>query len=255
MKGYTDVNIQQSYKKKISSNENFSTKHTVNKTNPNSKTYEITNANYIDKINKNIKISYPQIIYLKDISKQKLINKRIKNDILKVLNNYKSEKRKFDLQINYNIKLKSRNLLSILYTGFDCFSGYPRVNCLSYTENIDLNSVRKIRLGDLVNINKGFVKKLLDGKFKSLDYGAPSGLEEYDIQTMIEKLRRADLIEDVGTAKQSDAYSYLTSDSLGISIYVSHVAGDHREFEIKFKKIKDSIKATNPIWKYFKTGF
>lgn len=50
-----------------------------------------------------------------------------------------------------------------------------------------------------------------------------------------------DSLDNIGTEKQSDVFSYLTADSLGISIGVSHALGDHAEFEIRYEEIKDNI--------------
>ena len=56
-------------------------------------------------------------------------------------------------------------------------------------------------------------------------------------------------MDNIGTEKQSDVFSYFTSDSLGISVSVSHAIGDHAEFEIKYQDLKGNIKTENEIWK------
>ena len=46
-------------------------------------------------------------------------------------------------------------------------------------------------------------------------------------------------------------FSYLTKDSLGISISVGHATGDHAEFEIKYQDIANNLKVENEVWKDF----
>ena len=41
---------------------------------------------------------------------------------------------------------------------------------------------------------------------------------------------------------------YFSNDSLGISSEIAHAAGDHLEFEIKYKNLKDSIIGDNAFW-------
>jgi hypothetical protein len=53
----------------------------------------------------------------------------------------------------------------------------------------------------------------------------------------------------MGEENSSNSFSYFTNDSLGISIGVIHVLGDHAEFEIKYEDIKDNMKADHGIWK------
>jgi len=43
----------------------------------------------------------------------------------------------------------------------------------------------------------------------------------------------ADSLDNIGTVNQSDIFSYITEDTLGISVSVSYAEGDHIEFEIK----------------------
>lgn len=212
----------------------------------NEKIYKITKQSYIDK---NIKINYPQINNFSDVNKQKLINELLKNDILRILNNYKDDK-KVTLTIDYNIKLKNSELLSIEYTGQESIEGYPRVNNLYYTTNIDINDVSKIRLKDIVNIDENFIKKFMSEKFTALtpEHSPIKGLNTSEV--WIKFFIKSDLIETIGTENQSNTYSYLTEDTLGISVDAPHNAGDHAEFEINYQDLKDNIKNEGKIYKY-----
>ncbi|BCN29432.1 polysaccharide deacetylase family protein [Anaeromicropila herbilytica] len=234
---------------KSQSSDNNMINNTKNEDNSNSsieKVYETKKESYIYK---NIKIDYPQIINFNDVNKQKLINELIRNDILKVLNNYKDNKDHVSLMIDYNVMLKNSKLLSIEYIGQESFEDYPRVNNLFYSTNINISNVSKIRLKDIINIDDKFVSKFMSEKFKALISELSPIKELKTTEEWMNLFNTSDLIENVGTENQSETYSYLTEDSLGISVGVGHNAGDHAEFEIKYQDLKDNIKTENEIWK------
>ena len=70
-------------------------------------------------------------------------------------------------------------------------------------------------------------------------------LDELSNEDLIKKFSEADSLDNIGTENQSDTFSYLTNDSLGISVSVPHALGDHAEFEIKYPYIKDHMIIQN----------
>lgn len=216
---------------------------------PNSKVYEIIKANYTSK---EIKINYPQIINLNDINKQKKINELIKSEALKVLDYYKNVEKESSLDIDYDIKWKGSNLLSIQYSGEGYIKGAAYPNNIFYTNNIDMNNARKLKLIDIFNIDKNFVEKFKEGKYVAWDTELNSAINliKNDINSynLINEFKNAD---SMGEENTSNSFSFFTKDSLGISINVAHAIGDHAEFEIKYKDIKDNINTKNEIWKDF----
>lgn len=208
-------------------------------------TYEIIKGSYI---NKDIKINYPQITNLSDANKQKIINNIIKNEALKVLNYYSETESGLTLEINYDIKRKGANLLSIQYLGIGNVKGAAHPNNLFYTTNINMSKGTRLRLKDVVNIDENFIRKFKDREFKPLK-SEDSGM--IDSSDLIKQFSKADSLDNIGIEDQSDIFSYLTKDSLGINISVSHAAGDHVEFEIKYKDIANNVKVENEVWKDF----
>ncbi|MBU0647345.1 DUF4163 domain-containing protein, partial [Patescibacteria group bacterium] len=215
----------------------------------NSETYEITKTNYVDK---GIKISYPQITDLSDTNKQKKINDLIKNEGLKVLDYYKNVDEEVSLDINYDIKWKGPNLLSIQYSGIANIKGAAYPNNMFYTTNIDINKGNKLKLTDIININEIFVTKFKEGKYVAWDIelNSANNLIKNDINSydFVKEFKYADTMGEENTAY---SFSYFTKDSLGISVGVPHAIGDHAEFEIEYQDIKDNIKAESETWKDF----
>ena len=72
--------------------------------------YDIKQGSYIDK---QIKITYPQITGLADANKQEKINELIKKEAIEVLGYYKDVEGEVSLDIKYDIKLKGPNLRSV----------------------------------------------------------------------------------------------------------------------------------------------
>lgn len=248
--------LQKTTDEKNDQNSN-SDKNQSNLDSANGMTYEITTGSYNDKdVNndKDIKIIYPQITNFSDINTQKTINELIKNEALKILNHF-PYKEKFSLEVNYDIKWKSANLLSIQYSGISYVKGGAYPNHLFYTTNININKGCRIRLKDLVIINEDFVKKFKDGKFIALNPVHKDILKTFTSKDWVKDFNNADSPGNIDAESYSGTFSYLTKDSLGISVGVPHAIGDHAEFEIHYQDIANNIKDDNETWKDFSDLF
>lgn len=201
--------------------------------------YKIISETYDN--NKGTKISYPQISDLSDTEKQKELNEIIKNEALKGTNYYKDVDGDVTIDINYKIVCQEPELLSIIYSGVGNVSGAAHPSNLFYTTNLDLLNNKKLRLNDIVDVNDDFVNMLINGKFKTVnsEYEAEykSDINMSTLDDWKKRLLAADPSDNMGSE-----FSYMTKDSLGISVGVIHALGDHAEFEIKYKD----------IWKYIK---
>ncbi len=199
-----------------------------------------------------VKIFYPQIQNLGDEKRQKIINDLIKKDVPGDKSRYEYyEKPNSDsfYELDYQVKWKGPNLLSIRYLGIRYEKNTPHPTHLSYTTNIDLKHGKRLSLKDIVDINKDFVGKIKKGKYTQWDSGLKlpedilqSVLDNYSDEKMIKYLNQSDIY---------DTYCYFTQDSLGVSFEVSHAIGDHVEFEVKYRDIINYIDKTNNIWNDF----
>ena len=93
------------------------------------------------------------------------------------------------------------------------------------------------------------MKKFVEGKFQTKSPDSYPYLKTFGADIWLKYFNNADSLDTIGTENQSDTFSYLTKDSLGISVSVSHAEGDHAEFEIRFSDIKDNIKSENEVWR------
>lgn len=203
--------------------------------------YAITKESYV---NQDIQINYPQINNLNDINKQKKINELIKDDAFKTLNNFKDGNRKLSIEINYDIKYNSSNLISIQYLGYIYVEKAAHPSNMFFITNININMGSKIKLKELININDDFVEKFKHGKYKTWDSNL--NLEsEGVLNYVLEDYTNQELIEYFNTV---EPYFFFTKDSIGISIEVAHAIGDHVEFEMKYIDITDNIKNENEVW-------
>jgi hypothetical protein len=210
--------------------------------------YSVTglNSSQVDeKLSYNI--NYPQIFGLDDINKQIKINEIIEVEALKVLNYYKNSFGSVDVNIDYNVILAS-NVLSVQYTGLGMVSNAVHPNKLFYTTNIDIKQGERIRLGDIIN-SDAVAEKFINGNFKALwpEQAEEIEMDEIKIEKLQDNFGEADSLDNIGTEKQSDVYSYFTENSLGISIPVPYAIGGHAEFEIDYSDIKNNI-IENDIW-------
>ncbi|MGL4107176.1 hypothetical protein [Clostridium sp. LP20] len=198
--------------------------------------YKVISKKYEKKM---IRISYPMISGLGDKDKEYRINKLIEDNALKIIDFYGKEK-SIDIKIAYEVKLQNSETLSIVYSGVGNVpnTAYPTNHF--YTTNIDIVNGRVLKLSDLVQVDESLVSMLKSDAFILISDG---GITKEVINNMynnilLDSLKNADEIDKIGTIEQPDTFSYLTEDSLGISIGVSHAAGDHLEFEVDYNKIK-----------------
>ena|GEM_PF-1954914 len=187
----------------------------------------------ISKTFKNIKINYPQIYNLSNSSKKQKINKLIKTSVLEVLNDYKDSVSSLSLTMDYVIKYKGEDLLSIEYLGLANVKGAAHPVNVIKTTNIDLKKAKLLSISDVVTLNDSFVEKIRSGKYKAyssdLDLKAAGALKD-----VLNGYSNQDLLK---TFKQQTAKFYFNKDSLGVSIEVAHVVGDHLEMEMKYKDL------------------
>lgn len=189
---------------------------------------------------KNITINYPQIIKLGDNRRQKKINRIIKEESLKIIDLYKDsiEGNDINIDVNYTVGLMNPHMLSIQYSGYSNIKNTAHPNNLFYTTNVNINTGNKIRLKDIVNINESFVKRFRNGEYRDWESG-PNAERRAAVMEYLRSISDKDLIryfyeaDDLGLKNPSNTFSYLTKDSLGISMGVPHVLGEHAELEIK----------------------
>ncbi|QHI71700.1 PdaC/SigV domain-containing protein [Aminipila terrae] len=222
-----------------------------------------------------ITIRYPQITNLGDNPKQKNLNDILKNDALKRLNNYKEwasavEKpfeNTIEASIDYKVKWKGTNLLSVAYSGYSCLDGEPPERDYN-TVNLDLNSGKILMLKDFVKIDQSFINKFIARKFVSKNSLYPNNNKIiadqvyqsldflYQINSKPNYKNLQQYFEETDSIScnsmvTSCNFSYIADHSLGIVVAVSHASGNYAEFEIGFDEIRDNIKAGNIICKDF----
>ena len=215
----------------------------------NENNYEIQKTSYVKN---NIKIEYPQISGLRDTVRQKTINDVLKNDAM-MLNIYGSEDDKVSLDIKYDVKWKGSNLLSVAYSGYGYVKGNAYPNNLFYTTNIDINKGDRLKLKDIVNMDKRFIEKFRGYKVKDPDVNQATAAafkyipQTHSVDDMLKHFKEA----DAEFGKSRYTFSYFTKDSIGVSLEVPHAVGDHIEIEVKYQDLVDYVKFENGIWNDF----
>ena len=211
--------------------------------------YKVIDEKYIDK---EIIITYPQIINLSDENKQKTINEILRSEALIVLGLYE-DSCDVSLEVNYKITWQSQNIFSLQYFGIAYANGAAYPLNLLYTVNINMDNGFKLLLRDFVKIDKTFVNNFKNYKVKDPEINhASANAFDYIINTYsVEDLIRYFEGADSSYNNSAFTFSYFTKDAFGISIEVPHVVGDHMEIELKYEDIKENVRNENEIWKDF----
>ncbi|MGG1643152.1 DUF4163 domain-containing protein [Paenibacillus sp. NRS-1782] len=218
---------------------------TASNTHSEQQNYELIQAKYSEN---GIVIKYPQITKLKDTVKQKSLNQILKTEALKGLREYADSDTEFHVEIDFEIKRQSERFLSVQYTGIRYVKDAAYPNHIFYTSNLDMKQASRLRLSDLVKIEKPFLELLKSGKFSAIEPEQKDLLGNFTQDELNQWLTGADLLKGSTDDSELGAFSYLTSDSLGVSIPVAHVVGDHAEYEIRLAQIPDNIKQNKELW-------
>ena len=187
---------------------------------------------------KDVRISYPVISGLSDKNKEYRINKIIRDNALKGLNYYVDDE-DIDLKIVYEVKLNNSRYLSIIYYGVGYFPKDAHPTNHFYTTNIDIENGCIVRLNDIVSVGKDLATKIKSGEYiptTNVDE-LKNILATMNVDSIYENLLNADDLDRIGTEHQSNYFSYINEDSIGISIEVPHAIGDHVEYELSDEEI------------------
>ncbi|KEO78785.1 DUF4163 domain-containing protein [Paenibacillus polymyxa] len=211
----------------------------------NQPSYELIQEKYSEN---GIIIKYPQITKLKDTAKQKSLNQILKTEALEGLHDYADCNSGDHVEIDYEIKRQSERFLSVQYTGFRYVKDAAYPSHMFYTTNLDMKQASRIRLRDLVKVEKPFIELIKIGKITAVQPEQQGLIGDFIKDDLIQLLTNADVTKGSPEEAEMESFSYLTSDSLGISIPVAHAVGDHAEYEIRLAQIPDNIKQNKELW-------
>lgn len=203
----------------------------------------------VEYVNEGISAAYPKIIAADESGSIDRINELILEDFNRILQIYSftpfepapGTVQATVLDISYQIKLNNTEIISILYlAAFNSpYAAHP--TRLVYTSNIDRKNSKRLTLGDIVRLDTDFVVNFkgwrLVNEEKYPEYikqGIKDFLSGMETETLLEGMKSADII---GAENRLGIYSYLTEDSLGISLGLPNFLGDHAEFEMDYQSL------------------
>jgi hypothetical protein len=188
--------------------------------------------------NGDLVIRYPQLIKMKDPTKEQQINEWLKKEAIQYVDQY--EDSHVTLNMGYQVTINTEDMLSILYTGDRSVKGGPYPTHLLFTTNINIKNEEKIRLSDVVSIDERFIDTFKQSPY--MDWQDSTSPNKEKMAAVVEYLNHFTQKELVKAFKQGDdpsmknnpfgIYSYFTEDFLIVSIQVPHVLGDHAEFTV-----------------------
>ncbi|MDQ0062446.1 hypothetical protein [Paenibacillus harenae] len=219
------------------------------------KKIEIKKMVYTDR---EINIQYPEIVNSGDTEMEKKINKLIESEALKIIDTFDGEVANLALDVVYTPMWIGENFLSVIYGGTSYVNDGAHPTNIFFTTNIDIKKGEKIRLQDTIRIDDNFIELFKTGKYVQFDSELNVGAESKDEiniftnEELKNYFRNSDEISDLNGA---NVFTYYTEDSLGVSIEVPHVLGDHVEFEINFRDLKQNILPNSAVWNDIEASF
>jgi len=215
--------------------------------------YEITKMNLTYN---EIQAYYPQLSGNIDEKRQDAINDMIQKDIYDVIRSYsleleptteidESEAFEFILTIDYQIKRKDSNYLSVFYTANYSSETAAYPSEMVFTTNIDLVNLKRLRLIDIISIDENFAL-FLKG-WEMITYEEDNEELEEAVEEYLSNLNNIDMFngfinaDKIGKENTMGVFSYLTEDSLGISMSLPHVLGNYVRFERKYSEFDEYL--------------
>jgi hypothetical protein len=199
--------------------------------------YQVTSQTYTDR---EISISYPELSGMSDAEKQKTLNQLIRAEALSILEDYvETELEKLTVKLDYAIVRQDANLLSVRFNGRRFLKGTAYPTRFVQSVNLNIQSGRKLRLPEVVQLDEQFVAIVKNGRMNAVDGGTFEKLR-LDDKRLLKAFLQAD--SATSTENPSRAFSYFTQDAIGISISVIHALGDQVEFELPLVELKSFIR-------------
>ena len=176
-----------------------------------------------------VTINYPVLAEYSD-----QVNQAIKEEAHRALNAYAPDflgsEEQLSLEIDYEIKWKTDELISIIFSGLGYIQGTAHPNHFFYTLNIDTKTAEKVRLADRVTIDDSFMQAVYQA---ARDIPEPELHDAFighyeNAEQLLEYLATADSLEN-GFENQLDVFSYFTPTAIGVSLPIGTY---HVEIEV-----------------------
>lgn len=203
--------------------------------------FTMDGSNIYNGFAKGFSIYYPQIENLGDEELELDINNKIKECAMKEIRN--SSPKDGVITTTYSVAFDNERFVSVHFeaTSFEEHQLYPLIS--SKTITIDLGSGKVLKLNDIIDVDDSFKHEFFNlftniSKY-SLEKNSDNSffyeqLDEiiYDSVNLHDKLSKSDQDD------YPDVHSYITEDSLVISIAVPKAAGSYALYEAKYKDLK-----------------
>jgi len=200
--------------------------------------YNVVETVYTDNIdvgNQKISISYPQISNMENTDVEKLINNTIESLALEILEQFTTLD-EMKIVVTYSITRSMPDILSLYFVAesFHPAQAYPLIRISTATFSIESGDT--IKLAKIIDINDDFINSFFNNfhlysKYNSVE--EENVVNEYVSGIL---LRESFLTSDEGL--NSEVHSFLTDDSLIISIAVPYSIGSYVLYEAEYTNIK-----------------
>ena len=190
------------------------------------KDIQLTPKTYLfNENNLNYKITYPQLE-----ENRYEINEKITEFAMKTVKElgyevplYNKEYEFYEertIEENYKIMLQSKDILSVVITGYYNIKGTAHPSHTARTLNIDLNTGKEINISERYNINEEFIDKMLQSAKEQVDIDIYEYIKEMSNENILEYCKTTDTM-------------FLMEDGVGIYYETIYALGGFVEIEIE----------------------
>lgn len=148
---------------------------------------------------------------------------------------------KLDIDYKAAVTLQNSKIISFVIWGDYNNSKTPHPSAVFYTFNIDLSTIKELKITDLYNINADFKKVFYEKK------QAPQDNFAHHEQFMIDAFLSGEFT--IGEFSYPDNIQFLFNpEGIVISFSIPHAVGDHVEFQLNYSDIQQFYKLNQNYW-------
>ena len=204
--------------------------------------YNIIETAYTDKMNaanQKVSIIYPQISNIKNIDVEQLINNSIESLALEILEQFTTLD-EMEVSVTYVITHSASDMLSLYFVvdSFHPAQAYPLIRVSAVTFSIESGDV--IKLAKMIDVNGDFINSFFDSFHLYSKYNSVG--EENVVNEYVAGILSQQSLLSSDEGLNSEIHSFLTDNSLIISIAVPHAIGSYVFYEAEYPKIKDFLR-------------
>ncbi len=196
--------------------------------------------------NGGISIKYPELTGMVDLAAQSALNQFISDAALNGTDGI--DPSETDYEIVDTVTLNTADVFCVIFDGYSSTQGAAHPYTFLHTLILDAANKQSVRLNDLVKVDADFVEMLKNAEYTSMSYDITPGIRQ-DIIDYLDSSGTEGWLTMLAYADTDGAetQSFLTTDSLVVSVGVPYALGGHVEIVLPYTQLGTQM-TNHDVW-------